>query len=62
MSKPKARLTGEDGNIFNLLGIAGQALRKNEQREKEIEMTEIVFVSHSYENVLKIISEYVEII
>lgn len=58
MSKPEVQLTGQDGNIFNLLAIAGQAL----DAQSKSEMTNRVFDAESYEAALNIIGEYVDII
>jgi hypothetical protein len=58
--KPKAKLIGADSNMFNLLGIAKDALRKNGMADKIKEMTERVIHSHSFDEALSIIMEYVE--
>ena len=58
--KPKVRLVGEDGNIFNLIAIASKALRYYGQREKVSEMTQRVYESQSYQEALSIILEYVQ--
>jgi hypothetical protein len=58
--KPKAKLLGADSNIFNLLGIAKDALRKNGTADKIKEMTERVTHSHSFDEALCIIMEYVD--
>lgn len=62
MSKIKVKLIGQDGNIFNLVGIASKALERNGQRSEASEMREKVFSSHSYNEALMIISDYVEIV
>lgn len=59
--KPKAKLIGENGNVFNLIGIAKKALTKSEQSAKANEMVEKVSKSSSYNEAITIISEYVEI-
>ena len=61
MNKPVCKLIGEDGNIFNLIGIASRVLEREGLREQAEEMTNRVFDSDSYNNALSIISEYVEI-
>ena len=61
MSKPRAILTGEDGNVFNLIGIAARALKEFGQRAEAKEMTTRCFAAHSYDEALAIIGEYVEI-
>jgi hypothetical protein len=61
MEKPKCKLIGEDGNVFNLIGLACRALRKAEQRDQAKKMKKECFSSGSYDKVLDIISKYVEI-
>jgi len=34
MTKPKVKLTGMNGNVFNLIGICSKALKRNNQSEK----------------------------
>ena len=59
--KPKCQLTGADGNIFNLMGLARKALREAGQRELGEEMTNRVYGAKSYDQALQIIMEYVEV-
>ena len=59
--KPKCALIGQDGNIFNLVGIASRILKQNGMREEAKEMSNRVFSSHSYSEALNIIGDYVEI-
>ena len=61
MEKPKCALIGQDGNIFNLVGIASRTLKQNGMREQAKEMSDKVFSSYSYDEALNIIGEYVEI-
>lgn len=61
MKKPKCKLSGQDGNIFNLVGIAKRALEKADMKEQAKEMTSRIFKSHSYDEALCIIMEYVEV-
>lgn len=58
--KPKCKLIGEDGNIFNLIGIAARALRRAGLSAKADEMSNKVMHSGSYSEALSIIMEYVE--
>jgi len=58
--KPKAKLIGADSNIFNLLGIANAALRKAGMVDQIKEMNERVLASHSFDEALGIIVEYVD--
>lgn len=59
--KPDCALIGQDGNIFNLVGIAAHTLREHGQKEQAKEMTDRVFASGSYGEALCIIGEYVNI-
>lgn len=60
-AKPRCALIGQDGNIFNLVGIASRTLKRNGMQEESKEMSNRVFKSHSYDEALCIIGEYVEI-
>ena len=60
-NKPKCALIGQDGNIFNLMGIASRVLKENNMREEAKEMSNKIINSHSYDEALSIIGEYVEI-
>lgn len=62
MNKPKCKLIGEDGNIFNLMAIASRTLKKAELNKEAEEMKERIRNSKSYIQALAIISEYVEIV
>lgn len=59
--KPQCKLVGEDGNIFNLVGLAARSLKQHGLREKAAEMSDRVLASQSYEEALTIIMEYVEV-
>lgn len=59
--KPNCKLLGEDGSIFNLIGIAAKTLRRNGMSEQAKEMTDKIYASGSYDEALGIIGEYVNI-
>ncbi len=59
--KPNCPLIGENGNIFNLVGLASRTLKRNGMSTEASEMTKKVFGSSSYEEALGIIGEYVNI-
>ena len=61
VKKPKAKLIGADGNVFNLIGIASRSLKIAGQNDKVTEMSERVMSSGSYDEALSIIMEYVEV-
>lgn len=59
--KPDCALIGQDGNIFNLLGIASRTLKQNSMADEAKEMCSRVTNSGSYCEALNIIGEYVNI-
>ena len=59
--KPDCALIGEDGNIFNLMGIASRTLKNNGMADDAKEMCERIQASGSYYEALGIIGEYVNI-
>ena len=59
--KPDCKLIGEDGNIFNLMGLAARTLRHNGLAEQATEMTCRIHECGSYDEALCIIGEYVNI-
>ena len=60
-NKLDCRLIGEDGNIFNLMGLAARTLRHNGLAEQASEMTGRITGCGSYDEALGIIGEYVNI-
>jgi len=59
--KPKCKLVGKNGNIFNLTAIAAKALKKVGQHKAAKEMTGKVFHgAKNYDEALCIIMEYVD--
>lgn len=59
--KPNCELIGQDGNIFNLMGIASRTLRRNGMADEAKEMCDRITHSDSYYSALNIIGEYVNI-
>lgn len=59
--KPDCALIGEDGNIFNLMGIASRTLKENDMENEAKEMCDRIQNSGSYYEALAIIGEYVNI-
>ena len=58
--KPKMELLGQDGNIFGVLGRASRLLKEAGQKDQADEMFRRVTSSGSYEEALRIVSEYVD--
>ena len=61
-NKPKCKLIGENGNIYNLVGLAQHTLKENGSEEQGKEMIKRIAESQSYDQALVIIGEYVEIV
>lgn len=61
VEKPDCALIGENGNIFNLSGIAAMTLREHGMKEQAEKMKERICASGSYHEALRIIGEYVNI-
>jgi len=62
--KPKCKLVGENGNIYNLIGVAKRALKDAGMRDKADELSNRIVTkheAHSYDEALRIIMEYVEV-
>ena len=60
--KPDCPLIGQDGNIFNLMGIASRTLRENGMSDQANEMIDRIYDNaESYHEALSIIGDYVNI-
>ncbi len=59
-TKPTIKYT-ENGNIFNLLGLAYNSLKNKDMNDQAKEMLDRVMKAHSNFEVSNIISEYVEV-
>jgi N-formylglutamate amidohydrolase len=60
--KPRCRLIGENGNIFNLMGIVSRTLKEVGESEKAEEMIQrITKEAKSYDEALATLMEYVDI-
>ena len=59
--KPIAKVIGEDGNVFNLIGICSRALKRAGQNDKATELFKKVTSCGSYDEALCIMSDYCEL-
>lgn len=59
--KPVCKLIGEDSNVFSIIGLVQKALKKAGQSDKAKEFGEKAFNSGSYDEVLRLSMEYVEV-
>jgi len=58
---PKCKLTGTDGNVFSIIGNVAECLEKNKLNEQAKEFRRKAFKCTSYDNVIVLAGEYVEI-
>ena len=59
--KPKVKLVGQDGNVFNLIGVCSAALKKAGQYDQAKEMSSKCFSCGSYDEALCIMMDYCEV-
>lgn len=59
--KPLIKLVGEDGNIFNLLGIETKALRRAGQVDNAKLLSDKIFSCGSYDEALNLIMQFCEV-
>lgn len=60
ITKPSVRLTGTDGNIFSLLGLASRTLKQAGLASQVEGLEAEVFAAESYHEALVIIQRYVQ--
>lgn len=60
-SKPVAKLVGQDGNVFNLIGICTKALKRAGLYDQAKEMQEKCFQAESYHHAISIMGEYCDL-
>jgi hypothetical protein len=59
--KPKCQLTGIDGNVFNIIGVVSKTLKKAGLKDKSEEFSSKAVQQESYDAVLRLCFEYVEV-
>ena len=60
--KQKCEFIGEDGNVFAIIGKVSKVLKQNNMEEKAAEFRQKAMNSKSYDDVLILVNEYVEVI
>lgn len=55
------KLIGENGNIYNLLGIVQRELKRHGMADVAKQLIAEATATHSYEEALAVIMEYVEV-
>lgn len=61
VEKPFVQLTGEDGNVFSIIGRVSGALKKARQSERAKEFSFKAMSSKSYDEVLRLAMEYCDV-
>lgn len=59
--KPTCKIVGEDGNVFVIIGRVRVALKRAGQTYKAEEFTARATSAHSYDEVLRMLYDYVEV-
>ena len=59
--KPTVKLVGENGNVFAIIGKVSEKLKRAGMTKEAAEFRTRAFSSGSYDDVLCLVSEYVEI-
>jgi hypothetical protein len=59
--RPACELVGTDGNVFSIIGRVKQALKKAGQEDRAREFVEKAFQAGSYDEVLRLCMEFVEV-
>ncbi len=59
--KPTITLIGENGNVFNIIGLTSKALKESGMKEEAKTFTEKAFSASSYDEVLRLVMEYCEV-
>lgn len=55
------QLTGQDGNVFSIIGETSRALKRAGYRDEAAQFTSEAFDSGSYEEVLALVTAWVDV-
>ena len=61
IKKPTCKLVGEDGNVFSIIGRVSKVLKGAGQSDRAKEFSEKARKADSYDSVLRLCGDYVEI-
>jgi len=62
MDKPECQLSGEDGNVFFIIGRVSKTLKRVGLNEQAKEFTDKAMNAGSYDEVLRMCFDYVEVL
>lgn len=57
----EVQLSGEDGNAFSIIGRVSKALKRAGEAELAKEFTDKAFAAGSYDEILRLCMEYVDV-
>ena len=60
-AKPKCKLIGTDGNVFAIIGAVSKTLKRTGLSDEAKEFTSKAFGAGSYDEVLQLCMQYVEV-
>jgi len=61
MEKPTVKIIGENGNVFNVIGLCSKALKKAGMLEEAKKFKSRAINSSSYDEVLRLAMDYCEV-
>lgn len=59
--KPDCHLVGSNGNVFSIIGVVSKALKKAGQHDRAEEFQKKAMQSESYDAVLQLLYDYVDL-
>jgi hypothetical protein len=59
--KPKCKLTGKDGNVFNIIGLVQRALKDAGKVDEAKDFVAKAFAAESYDEVLYLATEVCDV-
>lgn len=59
--KPTVKLSGEDGNVFAIIGRVSESLKRAGMKNEAEEFRKKALSSKSYDEILTLVCEYAEI-
>ena len=60
--RPPVQLSGENGNAFNLVGVVMRALQREGLHDEAEELNRVYWSCESYEELLALLDEYVDVV
>jgi hypothetical protein len=61
VKKTQVKLTDEDGNVFNLLGLCSRALKRDGKHEEAKQLQNKVMSCHSYDEAIQAMMEFCDV-